>query len=196
MTPEALDALTTQTMRPKALDAVAAQENREKSLDTKSPTQQQVWFSPHYFSNPFRANSHQVQSADDSDTARSASDGTVSTNNGTTEDTPISTSIVSEVVQSVKSAIDSAITWAETKAESLSAEQDSTGPYASPATCMPSDIDVIASGILPAMSTARQYDEGVDDEKKEAESSEKSAKAGDGEDKNEEEQHGEAEPKL
>jgi hypothetical protein len=189
-------------MRPKALDAVAAQENGEKSPDTKSPTQQQVRFSPHYFWNLLHANSHQFQSADDSDTAsptsipsRSASGGTVSTNDDTTEDTPIATSIVSEVVRSVKSAVDSAITWAETKAESLSAEQDSTGPYASPATCMPSDLDVIASGILPAMSTARQYDGGVDDEKKEAESSEKSGKAGDGEDKNEEEQDGEAEPK-
>jgi hypothetical protein len=93
--------------------------------------------------------------------------------------------MVSEVVQTVKTAVDSAIAWAETKVDSLSAEQDSTGPYTSPATCMPSDLDVIASGILPAMPTARQYDGGVDDEKKAAESTKENTKTGDGEgDKN------------
>ncbi|KAG9190233.1 hypothetical protein G6011_08321 [Alternaria panax] len=103
----------------------------------------------------------------------SASEGTMSATDGTTEGTTTAASIVSEVVQSVKTAVDSAIAWAETKVDSLSAEQNSTGPYTSPATCMPSDLDVIASGILPAMPTARQYDGVVEDERKEAESTEK-----------------------
>ena len=33
----------------------------------------------------------------------------------------------------------------------MSSEQDSVGPYTSPAMCVPSDLDVIASGVLPAM---------------------------------------------
>lgn len=37
----------------------------------------------------------------------------------------------------------------------MSSEHDTTGPgpYASVATCAPSDLDPIASGIIPAMST-------------------------------------------
>jgi hypothetical protein len=42
MKSEALDALTTQTMRPKALDAVAAQKEGETSPDTRPPARQQV----------------------------------------------------------------------------------------------------------------------------------------------------------
>lgn len=159
----------------------------------------------------FQVKSYQTQVTEEPDTASktfessasaSASDGSVATTDGSTEDTPTTpiptaTTIVSEVAQSVKSAVDTAIAWAETKVESLSAEHDSTGPYTSPATCMPSDLDAIASGILPAMPIARQYDGGVDDEKKEAKSTEKSTKTGDGEsEKNGEKQDDEAEPKL
>jgi hypothetical protein len=62
---------------------------------------------------------------------------------------------------------------------------------------MPSDLDAIASGILPAMPIARQYDGGVDDEKKEAKGSEKSTQTRDGEsEKNGDKQDDEAEPKL
>lgn len=56
----------------------------------------------------------------------------------------------------MKAAVDGALTWAEKKSEELSLEQDSTGPYTSPATCVPSDLDAIANGILPAMPTERQ----------------------------------------
>ncbi|CAN9445938.1 unnamed protein product [Alternaria alternata] len=183
-------------MRPKALDAVAAQKEGKRSSDTRSPARQQV-------------KSYQTQVTEEPDTASktfessaSASDGSVATTDGSTEDTPTTptptaTTIVSEVAQSVKSAVDTAIAWAETKVESLSAEHDSTGPYTSPATCMPSDLDAIASGILPAMPIARQYDGGVDDEKKEAKGTEKSTKTGDrGSEKNGEKQDDEAEPKL
>jgi hypothetical protein len=140
----------------------------------------------------FQIKSYQIQVIEEPATANKtfessapASDGSVATTDGSTEDTPTTpvptaTTIVSEVAQSVKSAVDTAIAWAETKAESLSAEHDSTGPYASPATCMPSDLDAIASGILPAMPVARQYDGSVDDEKKEAKGTEKSTKTGDG----------------
>ncbi|CAN9403174.1 unnamed protein product [Alternaria alternata] len=157
----------------------------------------------------FQVKSYQTQVTEEPDTASktfessaSASDASVATTDGFTEDTPTTptptaTTIVSEVAQSVKSAVDTAIAWAETKVESLSAEHDSTGPYTSPATCMPSDLDAIASGILPAMPIARQYDGGVDDEKKEAKGTEKSTKTGDGEsEKNGEKQDDEAEPKL
>lgn len=150
----------------------------------------------------FQVKSYQTQVTEEPDTASKTFESSASASDGSTEDTPTTptptaTTIVSEVAQSVKSAVDTAIAWAETKVESLSAEHDSTGPYTSPATCMPSDLDAIASGILPATPIARQYDGGVDDEKKEAKSTEKSTKTGDGEsEKNGEKQDDEAEPKL
>ena len=47
---------------------------------------------------------------------------------------------------------------------------------------MPSDLDAIASGILPAFPAARQYDGGADDGMKEADGAEKRAKFNHGED--------------
>ena len=150
----------------------------------------------------FQVNTYQTQVTEEPDTASKTFESSASASDGSTEDNPTTpiptaTTIVSEVAQSVKSAVDTAIAWAETKVESLSAEHDSTGPYTSPATCMPSDLDAIASGILPAMPIARQYDGGVDDEKKEAKGSEKSTQTRDGEsEKNGDKQDDEAEPKL
>jgi len=46
---------------------------------------------------------------------------------------------------------------------------------------MPSDLDAIASGILPALPAARQYDGGIDDGMKEGKGTEKSTKTGNGE---------------
>jgi hypothetical protein len=64
---------------------------------------------------------------------------------------------VEEVVHSVKTAVGGAIAWAEKKVEALNAESDSTGPYTSAATCVPSDLDPIASGIpLPAVTTQKE----------------------------------------
>jgi hypothetical protein len=48
---------------------------------------------------------------------------------------------------------------------------------------MPSDLDVIASGILPAMPSERQSDGAVEGGIKEADSTEKSTKSGDREDR-------------
>jgi hypothetical protein len=200
MKPEALDALTTQAMRPKALEAVAAQDNEEKSSEMNPPAQQQV-NSLTRISYILHVDARQVHSCQDQDTlsasSKSVSDTSAATTNVTTEALPTAAKIVSEVVQTVKTAVDGAIAWAERKADKLSTEQDTTGPYTSPATCMPSDLDVIASGILPAMPAARQYDGGVDDGKKEIEGTQKSARAGDAEDeKNGEKQDGASEPRL
>ncbi|KAI4634048.1 uncharacterized protein J4E87_001217 [Alternaria ethzedia] len=153
-------------MRPKALEAVTAQDTEEKS-----PARQ-------------RNSSHQDQNTAKSSSAspRSASDNSTISTDGTTEATPTAAAIVSEVVQTVKTAVDGAIAWAEKKVDKLGAEQDTTGPYTSPATCMPSDLDAIASGILPALPAARQYDGGVDGGLKEADGTEKSVKTVDRED--------------
>jgi hypothetical protein len=56
--------------------------------------------------------------------------------------------------------VDGAVAWAEKKVEKLTSEGDSTGPYTSPATCAPSDMDVIASGVLPAMPTETKREDG------------------------------------
>ncbi|KAI4688382.1 hypothetical protein J4E81_007978 [Alternaria sp. BMP 2799] len=153
-------------MRPKALEAVTAQ-----STEEKSPARQ-------------RTSSHQDQDITKSSSAspRSASDSSAISTDGTIEASPTTATIVSDVVETVRTAVDSAIAWAEQKVDKLGAEQDTTGPYASPATCMPSDLDAIASGILPALPAARQYDGGVDDGMKEEKGTEKSTKTGNEED--------------
>jgi hypothetical protein len=101
---------------------------------------------------------------------------------------------VDDVVQSVKTAVDGALTWAEKKVDQMSSGKDHeiSGPYTSPATCVPSDLDVIASGILPAMPAARQYDgndENADKKEEKAHESEK------GKEDVETERDGAAEPK-
>jgi len=138
--------------------------------------------------NPTHTDACQTSFHQDQDTTKSSSASPRSTSNnstistdGTTEATPTAAAIVSDVVETVKTAVDSAIAWAEQKVDKLSAEQDTTGPYTSPATCMPSDLDAIASGILPALPAARQYDGGVDDGVKEGKDTEKSTKTGNGE---------------
>ncbi|KAI4952865.1 hypothetical protein J4E86_006401 [Alternaria arbusti] len=153
-------------MRPKALEAITAHNTEEKT-----PARQ-------------RTSPHQNQDTTNSSSAspRSASNSSTISTDGTSEATPTVATIVSDVVETVKTAVDSAIAWAEQKVDKLSAEQDTTGPYASPATCMPSDLDAIASGILPALPATRQYDGGVDDGLKEADGTEKSVTTGDGED--------------
>jgi hypothetical protein len=122
-----------------------------------------------------------------------------------TDGTQSAVKLVEDVVHGVKAAVEGALTWAEKKVDKLSAEeeQESTGPYTS-AACMPSDLDVIASGILPAMPAVRQHDgndehiekkeENAQDDKKEEE---KAQEDGNKEsDKNENKKDGEAEPKF
>jgi hypothetical protein len=55
------------------------------------------------------------------------------------------------MVHGVKAAVGGAIAWAEKKVDDLSSQSDSTGPYTCQATCVPSDLDPIASGVLAAM---------------------------------------------
>lgn len=63
------------------------------------------------------------------------------------------------MIQGAKTAVDDALAWAEKKVGSLDSEKGGAGPYDSPATCMPSDLDAIASGILPSIPSKSQHDE-------------------------------------
>lgn len=59
---------------------------------------------------------------------------------------------VTELAKGVENAISGAVAWAEKKVDQLTSEDNNgVGPYASPATCIPSDLDPISSGVLPAM---------------------------------------------
>jgi hypothetical protein len=76
-----------------------------------------------------------------------------------TDGTQSAAKVVEEVAQSVKSVFEGAFTWAETKVDNLSSESDCTGPYTSQATCVISDLDPIASGVLAAMAMMKEtYD--------------------------------------
>lgn len=75
-------------------------------------------------------------------------------------DTSRASNLVSDVIQTARTAADNALSWAEKKAGTLDFEEK-FGPYSSPATCMPSDLDAIANGILPAMPTKAQLDDGI-----------------------------------
>jgi hypothetical protein len=59
---------------------------------------------------------------------------------------------VEGVVECVKSAVHEAVVWTEKKAEELAHSDNRAGPYDSPATAAGgmSDLDVIATGVLPA----------------------------------------------
>lgn len=91
-------------------------------------------------SNPITTTTNLPQSSETSTSFAERTDGTDST-----------AKLVEDVVHGVKAAVDGALAWAEKKVDELSAEKESTGPYTSPATCMPSDFDPIAGGMLPAM---------------------------------------------
>jgi hypothetical protein len=69
--------------------------------------------------------------------------------------------MVQDVVDGVKTAIQGAVAWTEKKADDLVSKEDSTGPYASPATCAVSDLDPIGSGILPAAMQIQNENEKV-----------------------------------
>ncbi|EOA84975.1 hypothetical protein ACJQWK_06571 [Exserohilum turcicum] len=142
MKPEAIDAFTTDTMRPEALEAAkapVAQDSMQPASTGSSGTEQ-------------------VLPDTDATPADSSSESTAPTATDSKGETAGATTLVAEVLQGAKSAVDDALTWAEKKVGSLGLEQGSTGPYDSPATCMPSDLDAIASGILPAMPS-KKHDE-------------------------------------
>ncbi|KAI1549232.1 hypothetical protein PtrCC142_003766 [Pyrenophora tritici-repentis] len=128
-------------MRPDALDAATTKATHKSmhSSRTNSPAQQQV------------------EHHNNSRTPIVSTDGTFSpTDNTRNEPASAASILVSEVVQSVKTAVDDALTWAENKVDGLHPGQESAGPYTSPATCMPSDLDVIASGLMPAVQGTGQ----------------------------------------
>lgn len=100
----------------------------------------------------------------------SPSESTASTAKDNNGDTAGATALVSEVIQGAKSVVDDALSWAEKKVGSLGLEQGGTGPYDSPATCMPADLDAIASGILPAIPNKEQGDEDAQDKNEKNES--------------------------
>lgn len=56
-----------------------------------------------------------------------------------------------DAAQGVKVTVEEVIAWAEKKVEKLGAETDDEGPYTSHATCAPSDLDLIGSGVLAAV---------------------------------------------
>ena len=157
-------------------------QEKSRQLDNEFASLKLTLYPTH--TDPSQIQSHQDRDITKASSAspRSASDSSTISTDGTTEASPTAATIVSEVVQSVKTAVDGALAWAEQKVDKLGAEQDTTGPYASPATCMPFDLDAIASGILPALPAARQYDGGADDGMKEADGAEKRAKFNHGED--------------
>jgi hypothetical protein len=78
-----------------------------------------------------------------------------------TDGTGSAAKIIEEVVQGVKTAVHEVVVWTEKKADDLVSKEDSTGPYASPATCAVSDLDPIASGILPAAMPSQDENERV-----------------------------------
>jgi hypothetical protein len=76
-----------------------------------------------------------------------------------TDSTGSAAKMVQDVVNGVKTAIQGAVAWTEKKADDLVSSEDSTGPYASPATCAVSDLDPIATGILPAAMPTQNENE-------------------------------------
>ncbi|KAF2853676.1 hypothetical protein T440DRAFT_389173, partial [Plenodomus tracheiphilus IPT5] len=128
------------TMKPEALDAIATQTMRPKALDAATM--------------PVPEQGSQTE-----ETKKSALPSSTPSSPNAKSDVPQSVGqVVDGVVNGVKSAIDGVISWAEEKVEGLSAEQDNTGPYSSPALCAPSDLDPIASGILPAMPSETTHE--------------------------------------
>lgn len=99
--------------------------------------------------------------------SKPSSDSTTFTADDVSDDTSRTTTLVSEVIHGAKAAVDDALAWAEKTVEALGSDQDGVGPYESPGTCMPSDLDPIASGILPAMPNKTRYEDGIKKEDKE-----------------------------
>ena len=57
-----------------------------------------------------------------------------------------------DIAKGVETAVIEAVAWAEKKVDELGKkEEGGVGPYASPATCAPSELDPIAGGVLPSM---------------------------------------------
>lgn len=64
--------------------------------------------------------------------------------------------VAGDLAKGVKTVIDEAIEWTEKKVDELTVDkEEGVGPYASPATCVPSELDPIASGVMPAMEAEK-----------------------------------------
>ncbi|EUC51414.1 hypothetical protein COCMIDRAFT_204 [Bipolaris oryzae ATCC 44560] len=152
MKSEAAEAFTSKTMRPEALEAAKAladQENRQPASTGSSGTEHSL---PQ--DTPNNVPTTVTHSPSPShDTVRSTHD--------TAGDASRASTLLSEVIQGAKTAVGDVLAWAEKKVGSLDSEKGGAGPYDSPATCMPSDLDAIASGILPAMPSKSQRDGGA-----------------------------------
>lgn len=69
--------------------------------------------------------------------------------------TASTTAAVSDLASGVKSVVADAVKWAEKKANALSKEGDEVGLYASPATCVPSDLDPMGCRVMPALEAEK-----------------------------------------
>lgn len=155
MKPEALDAIAGPTMRPSALEAATTPRSSADTaqLDGTPSEKEAVSELVDLF-----APADTLQSArprESSNTPKQPSTPFGQRTDGTQS----AAEVVEEVVHGVKTVVDGAIAWAEKKADQLSSKSDSTGPYTSPATCAPSDLDPIASGVLPAMLVQEKADQ-------------------------------------
>lgn len=70
--------------------------------------------------------------------------------------------MVGSVVEGVKTAVHEAVAWTERKADKLARSEDRAGPYDSPAMAAGgiSDLDVIATGVLPATVPVQEDERG------------------------------------
>ncbi|KAH5683181.1 hypothetical protein HBI21_037280 [Parastagonospora nodorum] len=155
MKPEALEAIAGRTMRPSALEAATTPHSSADTAQLDGAPSKTETVSEH------------AGLSDPTNTLQSEGTGEP-TNTPKQASTPFgqrtdgihsAAEVVEEVVHGVKTVFDGAIAWAEKKADQLSSGSDSTGPYTSPATCAPSDLDPIASGVLPAMLVQEKVDQ-------------------------------------
>lgn len=157
MKPEALDAFATQTVRPGALEAAITKAPEKDGVQTpeenmtpskaKKIEKEDVRGTIHSISCP---DTHVPQPLHTSPSPNLSATKVV-------EDVVHGVQAgVQKVVHSAQAVVQDVVAWTEKKAEELSVEADRAGPYTSPATCVPSDFDPIASGVLPAMAKAEE----------------------------------------
>ncbi|KAF1931578.1 uncharacterized protein M421DRAFT_89868 [Didymella exigua CBS 183.55] len=142
--PEALDAFATRSTRPGALEAATA--NQGDTIKNETPNMEGKKKDPKSLS----PEAEPVRSA-----LNRLNTNFGQHNNGT--ETPAKAveqvaQVVEDVVEGVKAVVHEAVAWTEKKAEELAKSEDRAGPYDSPATAAggTSDLDVIATGVLPA----------------------------------------------
>lgn len=153
MEPEALDAFATQSIRPGALEAATAEKADQSQTGTKMTEQKAV--SPLRF---FKIVTPYLYSQSPQPSpSRPALNRTNTPFGQRTDGTESAAKVVEEVaqvvegmVEGVKAVLHEAVVWTEKKAEELAHSEDHAGPYDSPALCAGSDLDAIATGVLPA----------------------------------------------